>query len=153
MSDLKQNNQNDFISEKIKVKPVNKKKLIRRTIITISMAIIFGLVACVTFLVLEPVISNWLYSEEELQTQIVRFPEDKEEMSPEEMLAENLPTESPEPTPVPTPTPEPEQGEGEETVVLGEEQIQDILSQVTFDLDHYKEMYGALSEYIAASEP
>ncbi len=148
MSDLKQNNQNDFISEKIKVKPVNKKKLIRRTIITISMAIIFGLVACVTFLVLEPVISNWLYSEEELQTQIVRFPEDKEEMSPEEMLAENLPTESPEPTPVPTPTPEPEQGEGEETVVLGEEQIQDILSQVTFDLDHYKEMYGALSEYI-----
>ena len=49
MSDLKQNNQNDFITEKIKVKPVNKKKLIRRTIITISMAIIFGLVACVHF--------------------------------------------------------------------------------------------------------
>ena len=88
MSDLKQNNQNDFITEKIKVKPVNKKKLIRRTIITISMAIIFGLVACVTFLVLEPVISNWLYPTKEPETQTVRFPEDKEEMSPEEMLAE-----------------------------------------------------------------
>ena len=117
MSDLKQNNQNDFITEKIKVRPVNKKKLIRRTIITISMAIIFGLVACVTFLVLEPVISNWLYPKKEPETQTVRFPEDKEEMSPEEMLAENLPTESPEPTPEPTPTPEPVQDPEEGKVV------------------------------------
>lgn len=147
MSDLKQNNQNDFITEKIKVRPVNKKKLIRRTIITISMAIIFGLVACVTFLVLEPVISNWLYPKKEPETQTVRFPEDKEEMSPEEMLAENLPTESPEPTPEPTPTPEPVQDPEEGKVVLGEEQVQEILSQVTLDLKHYKEMYAALSVY------
>lgn len=147
MSDLKQNNQNDFITEKIKVRPVNKKKLIRRTIITISMAIIFGLVACVTFLVLEPLISNWLYPKKEPETQTVRFPEDKEEMSPEEMLAENLPTESPEPTPEPTPTPEPVQDPEEGKVVLGEEQVQEILSQVTLDLKHYKEMYAALSVY------
>ena len=147
MSDLKQNNQNDFITEKIKVKPVNKKKLIRRTIITISMAMIFGLVACVTFLVLEPVISNWLYPTKEPETQTVRFPEDKEEMSPEEMLAENLPTESPEPTPEPTPTQEPVQDPEEGRVILGEEQVQEILSQVTLDLKHYKEMYAALSVY------
>ena len=77
MPDLEQNNQSDFpnenkeflnenkefLIEKIKEKPVNKKKLIRRTIITVSMAVIFGSVACVTFLVLEPVISNWLYPE------------------------------------------------------------------------------------------
>lgn len=147
MSDLKQNNQNDFITEKIKVKPVNKKKLIRRTIITISMAIIFGLVACFTFLVLEPVISNWLYPKKEPETQTVRFPEDKEEMSPEEMLAENLPTESPEPTPEPTLTPEPPENPEEDKVVLGEEQVQEILSQVTLDMKHYKEMYAALSAY------
>ena len=124
--------QKDFLIEKIKEKPVNKKKLIRRTIITVSMAVIFGMVACVTFLVLEPVISNWLYPKEEPQIQTVEFPEDKEEMLPEEMLAENLPTESPEPAPTPTPeparSPDPEAGE-EEEVRLGEEQIQDILSQ------------------------
>lgn len=147
------NEKNDFLIEKIKEKPVNKKKLIRRTIITVSMAVIFGLVACVTFLVLEPVISNWLYPKEEPQVQTVEFPEDKEEMSPEEMLAENLPTESPEPTPTPTPTPDPAfgsdpEGDGEETdVQLGEEQIQDILSQVTFDLNHYKQLYTALHDY------
>ena len=118
MPDLDQKKQNDFMVEKIKVKPVNKKKLIRRTLITISMAIIFGLVACVTFLVLEPVISNWLNPEEEPQVEMVVFPEDKEEMSPEEMLAENLPTESPSPTPEPTPTQEPEESE-EPSVILG----------------------------------
>ncbi len=138
----------EFLIEKIKEKPVNKKKLIRRTIITVSMAVIFGLVACVTFLVLEPVISNWLYPKEEPEIQTVEFPEDKEEMSPEEMLAENLPTESPEPTPAPTPEPTRNPGDGGDTYVpLGEEQVQDILSQVTFDLNHYKQLYTALHDY------
>ncbi len=143
MPDLEEKNQNDFMEERIKVKPVNKKKLIRRTLITISMAIIFGLVACVTFLVLEPVISNWLNPEEEPQVEMVVFPEDKEEMSPEEMLAENLPTESPSPSPSPSPEPESE----EATVILGEEQVQDILSQVTLGLEDYEQMYSALAEY------
>ena len=143
MPDLEENNQNDFMVEKIKVKPVNKKKLVRRTLITISMAIIFGLVACVTFLVLEPVISNWLNPEEEPQVEMVVFPEDREEMSPEEMLAENLPTESPSPSPSPSPEPDAE----ETAVVLGEEQVQDILSQVTLDLEDYRGMYDRIAEF------
>ena len=73
----KQKEQNDvseknFMIEKIKERPVNKKKLLRRTLITVSMAVIFGLVACFTFLVLEPVISNWLYPEEEPQVVVFR---------------------------------------------------------------------------------
>ena len=60
----------NFMIEKIKERPVNKKKLLRRTLITASMAVIFGLVACFTFLVLEPVISNWLYPEEEPQVSV-----------------------------------------------------------------------------------
>ena len=90
MPDLEQGNnrQGDFLTEKIKIKPVNKRKLIRRTLITAVMAVMFGLIACVTFLVLEPVISNWLYPEEE--PQFVAFPEDQEEMSPEDMLADRL---------------------------------------------------------------
>lgn len=151
MPDLDQKNQNDFMVEKIKVKPVNKKKLIRRTLITISMAIIFGMVACVTFLVLEPVISNWLNPDEEPQVEIVAFPEDREEMSPEEMLAENLPTESPSPSPSPPPSPEPDAEEAPEEsqapVELGEEQIQKILDRVVLDLDGYKELYSALGGY------
>lgn len=147
MPDLEQKSQNDFMVEKIKVKPVNKKKLIRRTLITISMAIIFGMVACVTFLVLEPVISNWLNPEEEPQVEIVAFPEDREEMSPEEMLAENLPTESPSPSPAPEPDAEEAPEETQTPVEIGEEQIQKILDRVVLDLDGYKELYGALGGY------
>lgn len=134
---MEQNEQSDFLSEKIKVKPVNKRKLIRRTIITATMAVIFGLIACVTFLILEPIIKNWIYPEEE--PPIVMFPEDPEEMAPEDMLAE-----SPTPAPAQTPEPTPEQ----EGVVLEEEQIQEILSEVKLDLDNYKELYSSLSEYV-----
>lgn len=137
MPDLEQSNnkQSDFLTEKIKVKPVNKRKLIQRTLITAAMAVIFGLIACVTFLVLEPVISNWLYPEEE--PQFVTFPEDQEEMSPEDMLAENLPEESPEPA----------LERDEENVQLEEAQILEILSRVKLDLDDYRQMQGALAAY------
>lgn len=157
MSDLNQKDQSDFLIEKIKAKPVNKKKLMRRMTITVSMAIVFGIVACVTFLVLEPVLSNWIYPKEEgPQIQDVVFPEDEEEMSPEEMLAENHPTESPEVSPEPDHDPGREGGEQgqdpedeeEKPVILGEEQVQSILDQVTMDLDSYREMYSALSEYV-----
>ncbi len=135
MSEKEQNNQSDFMIEKIKQRPINRKKLIRRTITTAAMAVIFGLIACVTFLVLEPVISNWLYPEE--APKIVVFPEDQEEMSPEEMLAEKLPEETPEPMTI------------TEEVVLEQEQIEQILSEVVLDKENYKEIYFALSDYVS----
>ncbi len=73
-----------FVQEKIKERPINKKKLLRRTIITAAMALIFGLIACVTFFSLEPIISNWLYPEKE--PEIVTFPEEEEETMPEDMV-------------------------------------------------------------------
>ncbi|MDD2972720.1 MAG: S1C family serine protease [Lachnospiraceae bacterium] len=74
----------EFMKEKIKERPINRKKLVRRTIITASMAVIFGLIACFTFLVLEPVFSNMLYPEEDPKQ--VTFPEVEEEMLPQDML-------------------------------------------------------------------
>ncbi len=73
-----------FVQEKIKERPINKKKLLRRTIITAVMALIFGLVACFTFFWMEPIISNWLYPEEE--PEIVTFPEEEVETMPEDMI-------------------------------------------------------------------
>ena len=76
-----------FISEKIKQRPLNRKKLLRRTIITISLAVVFGLVACLTFLVLQPLFSDKLFPEK--SPQVVSFPEESasDELSPEEMFA------------------------------------------------------------------
>lgn len=78
----------EFMREKIKERPVNRKRLVRKTIVTATMAVIFGLIACVTFLILEPVFSNWLYPEEEPKQ--VTFPEVEEEMLPEDMLQSDI---------------------------------------------------------------
>lgn len=76
----------DFLQERIKERPINKKKLLKKTIITASMAVLFGLLACLSFLLLEPVLNNWLYPEEE--PGIVTFPQEQDEMLPEDMLTE-----------------------------------------------------------------
>ncbi|MBQ6788022.1 MAG: serine protease [Lachnospiraceae bacterium] len=81
----------EFLQEKIKERPINKKKLIQRTIITASLALLFGLIACLTFLLLEPVLNNWLYPEEE--PIVVTFPQEKDEMRPEDMLTEDETTQ------------------------------------------------------------
>lgn len=77
----------DFMKEQIKERPLNKKKLLRRTIITASMAVLFGLVACLTVLILEPVFSNWLYPEEIAEN--ITFPPETEEMLPEDMVLDD----------------------------------------------------------------
>lgn len=126
--------QSDFLRETIKQKPVNKKKLLRRTVITVVMAVVFGLVACFTFLVLEPVISNRLYPEEEPEE--VRFPEETvaEEMKPEDMIVEEEVTPPPEAEPV----------------ELEDEQIEELLSQVLSQVRFGMEDYQLLYEELAA---
>lgn len=124
--------QTEFMREKIKQKPVNKRKLLRRTVITAVMAVVFGLVACFTFLVLEPVISNRLYPEEEPKE--VAFPEETpiEEMKPEDMLVTEEDAEPQTPDPV--------------DLEMVDEQIQEVLSQVDreFTLEDYQALYEEL---------
>lgn len=88
MEDFEQNQDFEYIKEKMKERPVNKKKLMRRTIITASMAVVFGVLACFTFLVLEPVFSNLLYPPEEPKA--IEIPEDTSEMLPEDMMIEDV---------------------------------------------------------------
>lgn len=90
----------DFIKEKVKERPVNKRKLLKRTIITASMAVIFGLIACFTFLVLEPVFSNWLYPEEDPAPVQLQEEAANEEMLPEDMVLETESEEEKESAPV-----------------------------------------------------
>lgn len=128
-----ENTENSFLREQIKDRPLNKKKLIRRTFTTAVMAVIFGLIACVTFLLLEPVISNLLYPEEE--TQVVTFPEDTEEMSPEEMLVDTMQQESQ------------QNNVTEPSEISEDEHMQQLLENLVLDLDDYQNIYSALSSY------
>ena len=139
MEDFEQKDKNSFMIEQIKERPINRKKLVRRTMITASMAVIFGLIACFTFLVLEPVLSNMLYPPEE-SVPVVIFPEDEleEEMQPEEMLSNKLQEEE-----------EEKQLVNEEVKALEQEteQIKEMINNTTLNLDSYKQIYEALSTY------
>lgn len=119
----------DFMKETIKQRPLNRKKLIRRTLITAAMAVIFGLVACVTFLLLEPVISNKLYPEDEPSTVVLVEEKEEEEILPEDMIADDsdIAAESPSPT------------------ALQDEQIAQVLSEVQFSLEDYETLYDELA--------
>lgn len=80
----------DFLKERIKQRPLNRKKLLRRTLITAIMAVLFGLIACLTFLLLEPIISNRLYPEEEVVVREFPVPDEviEEEILPEDMIVD-----------------------------------------------------------------
>jgi serine protease Do len=69
----------DFIREQIRERPINRKKLLRRFALTAGMALIFGLVACLSFLILEPKFSKWLSGDENMELKVVELPENTEE--------------------------------------------------------------------------
>ena len=78
----------DFIQERIKARPVNKMKLLRKTLGAIVSAIIFGVVFCLCFIFLEPKIDKLLHKDDNVE--YIVFPEEslEEEMLPENMLSE-----------------------------------------------------------------
>ncbi len=82
---MEQKQERSFVTETIKDKPVNTKKLFRRTVTTVVLAVVFGLIACLTILLIEPVINKILNPEEITK---VEFPEEEQEVKPEELLTE-----------------------------------------------------------------
>ncbi len=118
----------DFMKETIKQRPLNRKKLIRRTLITAAMAVIFGTVACLTFLVLEPVISNRLYPEEEPSTVVFVEETEENEILPEDMIADDSQM-------IPEPT----------APALEDEQIAQVLSEMKLGVEDYSSLYHSLS--------
>ncbi len=69
----------DFIREQIKERPINRKRLLRRTLLTAGLAVIFGVIACITFLLLEPLLSKMVSSDKEVEMTVVSLPAPAEE--------------------------------------------------------------------------
>ena len=126
----KHNQETDFMKETIKQRPLNRRKLIRRTLVTAAMAVIFGLVACLTFLILEPVISNKLYPEEEPSTVVFVEEPEENEILPEDMIVDDSQM-NPEPTPPP---------------VREDELVAQVLSEIKLGAEDYSSIYSSLSD-------
>ncbi|MGN0342650.1 MAG: S1C family serine protease [Roseburia sp.] len=56
-----------FIKEKIKEKPINKKRVLLKICFTVFLAVLFGLVACLVFTLSHPFMERWLQEEDEQQ--------------------------------------------------------------------------------------
>lgn len=122
-----------FMREQIKARPINKGKLARNTFVSALSAVIFGLVACVTFFLLAPVVSGYFEKDEEVEEEkpnVVVFPEEtiEEEMKPEDMLI----------------TSEPEI-DWSEIEALSEEEIAKAISSIEFTVADYQKMYRAMT--------
>ena len=78
----------DFIKEKIKEKPINKRRLLIQAGFNLFCAIIFGAVACFVFVLLRPYMEEWLNPKEESTISIPRddlvAEEENGEETPEE---------------------------------------------------------------------
>lgn len=129
MEENQNQNNSDFMKETIKQRPLNRRKLVRRTLITAAMAVIFGMVACFTFLLLEPVISNRLYPEEEPDTVVFLEETVEEEILPEDMIADESQM----------------QPEVTEAPALEDEQIAQVLSEMKLGIDDYLSLINGLN--------
>ncbi len=67
------NEEQHFIKEKIKDKPISKKQLVQKGIATIGYAILFGFVSCLVFCALKPKMESWFDPKED---QWVGIPKD-----------------------------------------------------------------------------
>ena len=143
-SESKEQDEFVFMREEIKSRPINRKKLMRNTVVAAISAVVFGLVACVTFALLAPFVIDRLSDkekeeeEEKVNPIVISFPEDteEEEMAPEDMLVTSV---EPAPEPVETPT-------------LDEEEIKALISDVKLGLADYQEMYKSLSDVAVAAQ-
>ncbi len=52
-----------FIKEKIKDKPINRRRLLLRAVYNLLCAVVFGVTACFVFVLLKPYMEEWLYPE------------------------------------------------------------------------------------------
>ena len=97
----------DFIKEKIKEKPINRRRLLLKAGYNLLCAVMFGAAACLVFVILKPYLEEWLYPEEK---STITIPKD---VIPQEI--EPAPKQEEEEEPEPPKEPE------NQTVILREE--------------------------------
>ena len=77
----------DFMHEEIKKRPMNRRKFLRMARETLAVAVLFGVVSCLVFAILLPIVNNALNPGGNTM-QTVTLPEEKpsEELTPEDMV-------------------------------------------------------------------
>ena len=72
----------EFITETIKEKPINKRRMFLKGLFTCILALVFGVIACFTFVSLYPIFNEWLHPVD--NTKVVTLEPYEEDMEPED---------------------------------------------------------------------
>ena len=132
--------QQSIISEQIKRRPINKYRLLRKSLITALLAILFGVIASVTIWLLEPVLSRWVAKPGANQPRDeVHFIDSEEEITPQEVLVDYMDQEAY----LGTDTPDDTLAE----IPLTDEQIQALFSRMILDQRDYRLLYQSMAMY------
>jgi len=84
----------DFITETIKRKPINKKRLLGKFVWNVFLAIVFGVIACTVFIIIRPHMENLIHPQPE-EVDLVTIPKEELEAEPEtESEVETVPEET-----------------------------------------------------------
>ena len=81
----------EFITETIKKRPVNKRKMFLKFLFTVFLAIVFGIVACFTVVLVYPKLKAKYYPQEQ-DTKKITLPVSEADNSDEEPIEEFVPT-------------------------------------------------------------
>lgn len=155
MSELKKDNDNfEFIKEQVIVKKHKKlKKWLFPFLITIVMAILFGLISAVTFCIAEPKLYDLLHREKDEKTPVDLQDKDTEDLDDNDLITPGL-----EDTSTVTPTPgldnPAEQGEDSDTddeVKEPEPEPVVVEKSIDADIDDYKSIYDDIKSIVYES--
>ena len=92
-------NSNEFLEEKIKRRPVNRRRVILRTIEVAALAVLFGVISSVTMVTVAPLLEEKLFpktvNEVSFEEESITYEEESitytsEEIAPEDMLLEDV---------------------------------------------------------------
>ena len=124
-----ENNDYTFLREKINERPINRRKVFKQSILTITLAITFALVACFVFFFFEKGTLAGFTKEQEAEKIELTLQETTEEILPEDMIQEDEPEEEePQETP-------------DNTAIIA-----DAIASYEPDIDDYQGIYNKMGK-------
>ncbi len=85
-----ENNDYNFLREKINERPINKRKVLKQSLLTITLAVTFALVACFVFFFFEKGALKSFNKEQETKKIELKLQETTDEILPEDMMIEDI---------------------------------------------------------------
>ncbi len=131
-----------IIKEQIKRRPINKYRLLRRTLFTALLAIVFGVVASLTIWLLEPFLSKMVSRNSTVEVRDeVHFIDSGEDLTPQEVLTDYMTQEAD------LNATDKENEVQDTSLPLTEEQVQALFLKFSLNQVNYKQMYYSMASY------